>query len=101
MSESTPGSYAPDSSSSLIRPAWILMIIAWGLFLLPVPCVGPIGIVLNLAAIALGGVSMIKGQVGHGVALLLCGFLASPIVYFIGLAILGVFMAAAGAGGAR
>lgn len=98
MSESTPNSYAPVPSSSLIKPAWILMIIAWGLFLLPVPCLGPIGIILNLAAIALGGVSMIKGQVGHGVTLLLCGFLASPVIYFIGLTILGLFMAAAGGG---
>lgn len=72
------------------KAAWILLIIAWLCFLLPVPGLGLfLGLPLNLVAFILAIVALSKGGAKKGLLQLLSSLIVSPIVYFIGLAILG------------
>lgn len=72
-----------------VKPAWACLIIAWVLFVLPVPGVGLfIGWPLNLVAFILAIVIMARGYTGKGLIPLIASLVVSPIVYFIGIAIL-------------
>jgi pyruvate/2-oxoglutarate dehydrogenase complex dihydrolipoamide acyltransferase (E2) component len=89
-----------DASKTTARAAWICLAIAWLCFLLPAPGIGIfIGWPLNLVAFILAIVAMAKGGTMKGLWQLLASLIASPIVYFIGLAVLaGTVGAAAEAG---
>ena len=65
------------------------LIAAWTFFLIPIPGVGIIGWALNLAVFIIAIIVMVKGRVGAGVVLLVCAFVVSPLIYFVGLGILG------------
>lgn len=84
---------AENSADGTIKSGWVLLVIAWVLFLVPVPGLGIVGWVLNFVAFIIAIVVLSKGRTGPGIAQLLCSLLASPIVYFIGL---GVMMNAMG-----
>ncbi len=77
-----------DASSPPVKAGWICLAIAWALFLIPVPGIGPIGWALNVAAFIISIINMVKGRVGAGVAQLVCVLVVSPAVYFVGLGIL-------------
>lgn len=76
--------------SAPIKATWICLIIAWVLFLLPIPGAGLfVGWPLNLVAFILAIVVMTRGRTAGGLIPLLASIIVSPIVYFIGLAIFG------------
>ena len=72
-----------------VKAGWMCLIVAWIFFLIPIPGVGIIGWALNLAAFIIAIIVMVKGRVGAGVVLLVCAFVVSPLIYFVGLGILG------------
>ncbi len=75
-----------------VRAGWLCLGIAWALFLIPIPGTGMIGWALNLAAFIISIIVMVKGRVGAGVAQMVCSLTVSPVIYFIGLGILGHFL---------
>lgn len=86
MSSTTPVQAKPAP----IKATWITLVIAWVLFLLPIPGVGLfVGGTLNLVAFILAIVVMARGRTVGGLIPLLSSVVVSPIVYFIGLAIFG------------
>lgn len=78
------------------RAAWALLFITWICFLIPIPGLGLVGWPLNLAAFILAIVAMAKGGAMKGLFQLICSLVASPLVYFVGLAIMGGAMNIAG-----
>lgn len=75
-----------------VKAGWSCLIAAWVLFLIPVPGLGMIGWALNLAAFIISIIVMVKGRVGAGVAQMVCALALSPIIYVMGLGILGHFL---------
>lgn len=78
-----------DSQKPPVKAGWICLTVAWALFLIPIPGLGMIGWAFNLAAFIISIIVMVKGRVGAGVAQMVCALTVSPIMYFIGLGILG------------
>lgn len=77
--------------------SWICLAIAWVTFLVPIPGIGLfIGWPLNLVAFILAIVAMSKLGAGAGLWQLLASLIASPIFYFIGIAVLAGVLGAAG-----
>ena len=73
-----------------VKATWICLIIAWVLFLIPLPGAGLfVGWPLNLVAFILAIVVMARGKTAGGLIPLLASIIVSPIVYFVGLAVLG------------
>jgi hypothetical protein len=81
-----------DSQRPPVKAGWICLFAAWALFLIPIPGLGLIGWALNLAAFVISVIVMVKGRVGAGVAQMVCALAVSPIIYFVGLGILGHFL---------
>lgn len=80
-----------EAKPAPIKATWITLVIAWVLFLLPIPGVGLfVGGTLNLVAFILAIVVMARGRTVGGLIPLLSSLILSPIIYFIGLAIFGV-----------
>src|SRR6218665_2251801 len=66
-----------------IKATWITLVIAWVLFLLPIPGVGLfVGGTLNLVAFILAIVVMARGRTVGGLIPLLSSLILSPIIYF-------------------
>jgi predicted metal-binding membrane protein len=84
--------YFVDSQKPPVKAGWICLIVSWALFLIPVPGLGIIGWALNLAVFIISIIVMVKGRVAAGVVQMVCVFTVSPIVYLIGLGILGHFL---------
>lgn len=79
------------------KAAWILLIIAWVCFLIPIPGTSMfLGWPINLVAFILAIVAMAKGGTMKGLLQLLLSLVGSPIVYFIGVSLLGAAVVAAG-----
>lgn len=79
------------------RAAWICLAIAWITFLAPIPGIGLfIGWPLNLVAFILAIVAMAKQGAGGGLWQLLASLILSPVVYFVGLAVLAGVVQASG-----
>jgi hypothetical protein len=78
-----------DQQKPPVKAGWLCLIAAWALFLVPVPGLGMIGWALNLAAFIISIIVMVKGRVGAGVAQMVCALALSPVIYLIGLGILG------------
>ena len=71
------------------KAAWVCLAIAWVAFVVPFPGTGLfIGWPLNLVAFILAIVAMSKRGAGAGLWQLLASLVVSPIVYFIGVAVL-------------
>ncbi len=81
-----------DSQKAPIKAGWICLAVAWALFLIPLPGIGVIGWAFNLAAFIISIIVMVKGRVGAGVAQMVCALAVSPIIYLVGLGILGHFL---------
>ncbi|HKX79601.1 MAG TPA: hypothetical protein VJM34_13870 [Novosphingobium sp.] len=82
------------------RAAWVCLAIAWVTFLVPIPGIGLfIGWPLNLVAFILAIVAMSKRGAFAGLWQLLASLIASPIVYFVGVAIFAGTVGALGAAG--
>lgn len=80
---------AASESSAAPKAAWFCLAIAWVCFILPIPGIGLfIGWPLNLVAFILAIVAMAKRGVMGGLLQLIASLVVSPIVYFIGLAVL-------------
>ncbi|MBX3702492.1 MAG: hypothetical protein KF822_01825 [Steroidobacteraceae bacterium] len=90
---------APDTS--LVKPAWIVLIVGWVIMLLPIPMTGWLGgVIAGIGGCILAIVNLVRGVVGIGIVQLLCALIVTPIVYWIGLAIFGAaLVSAAGAAG--
>lgn len=94
MNISVNGAAQQDNSAG--RAAWICLAIAWLTFLVPIP--GPglfIGWPINFVAFILAIVAMSKLGAGAGIWQLLASLIASPIVYFAGLAVMAGFISLA------
>jgi hypothetical protein len=75
---------------SLVKPAWIVMIVGWLLMFIPFPGTGIIGIIIaGIGGAILGIVNLVRGVVPAGIAQIVCAFVVTPIVYLITLAIFG------------
>ena len=82
------------------RAAWILLFLAWACFLVPLPGIGLfIGGPLNLVAFILAIDALSKGGVRSGLFQLVCSLLVSPIVYFVGWALMAALLATPAGGG--
>lgn len=82
-SKSTPG-----------RAAWILLVIAWVLFIVPFPGLGWVGWVLNLVAFILSIVALSQAGVKAGLWQLLASLIVSPIIYWlIGIPLMAALIA--------
>ena len=68
-----------------VKAGWIVLGIAWLLFLVPIPGLGVLGWIINLAALVIAIVVIAKDEVAHGVGQLVCSIVVSPIIYLIGL----------------
>lgn len=76
-----------------VKAVWILLVIAWLCFLVPVPGLGLfLGAPLNLVAFIIAIVVITRGKTGVGITQLVCTLIVSPIVYFVGLAVFGAAM---------
>lgn len=83
--------------SAPIMATWICLLIAWVLFLVPVPGAGLfVGWPLNLVAFILAIVVMTRGRTVAGLIPLISSLVVSPIVYFIGLAIFTAVIGSSG-----
>jgi len=72
------------SNQGPVKATWIVLLLAWAMFLLPVPFTGIfIGWPLNLVAFILSIVVMTKGNTKSGLILLLLTLVASPVIYFL------------------
>ncbi|GAA5004802.1 hypothetical protein FNZ56_06750 [Pseudoluteimonas lycopersici] len=75
--------------SAPIKATWVCLIVAWVLFLVPIPGAGLfVGWPLNLVAFILAIVVMARGFTSKGLIPLLASLVVSPIIYFIGIAVL-------------
>jgi hypothetical protein len=94
---------AAPAPSAAPKAAWVCLAIAWVCFLLPIPGIGLfVGWPLNLVAFILAIVAMSKRGAMAGLFQMLASLIVSPVVYFVGLAILaGSLGAAAEAGSAK
>lgn len=81
-----------DSQKPPVKAGWICLVVTWALFIIPIPGLGLVGWAFNLAAFIISIIVMVKGRVGAGVAQMVCSIAVSPIVYLIGIGILGHFL---------
>ncbi len=80
-----------------VKATWICLVIAWVLFLVPIPGAGMVvGWPLNLVAFILAIVVMARGRTVPGLIPLISSLVVSPIVYFIGLAIFAAVIGGSG-----
>ena len=87
---------AQPHKSAPVKATWVCLIVAWVLFLIPIPGAGLfVGWPLNLVAFILAIVVMARGYTGKGLVPLLASLVVSPIVYFIGIAVLAAAFSSA------
>lgn len=79
----------PLRATSVVGASWACLILGWVAFLVPVPGFSSfVGWPLSVVATILATVSIAKGGLGKGLGALLCSLIFSPIIYFLGLAIM-------------
>lgn len=88
----------PTRIQGPVKAGWITLGVAWLCFLVPIPGLGILGWVLNLVAFIVAIVVITKGSSGIGILQVVLTVVASPIMYFIGLAVFAGTIAASGAG---
>lgn len=90
MENQTTAIAAPAINTAPVKAAVICLILAWVFALLPIPFISMMGmIVMNIAAFILAIICMSKSAVKNGVGVLVGSLIGTPIMYFLGLAILG------------
>ncbi|MEX1993886.1 MAG: hypothetical protein WD929_04425 [Steroidobacteraceae bacterium] len=76
--------------TSLVKPAWIVIIVGWVIILLPIPFTTPIGwIVAGLAGSVLAIVNLVRGITVIGIVQLACALAGTWFASLIGWAIFG------------
>lgn len=76
--------------TSLVKPAWILLIVGWIIILLPIPFTGWLGwLIAGVGGAVLAIINLVRGVVGIGIAQLVCAIVGTWIIWWIGLAIFG------------
>lgn len=89
MNATTETTVAASQRPAPVKAAWICLIIAWLLFLIPLPGAGLfVGWPINLVAFILAIVVMARGYTSKGLIPLLASIVVSPIVYFVGVSLL-------------
>lgn len=79
---------APDMS--LVKPAWIVLIVGWIIILLPIPLTGWLGwMIAGVGGAVLAIINLVRGIVGVGIAQLVCAIVGTWIIWWIGLMIFG------------
>ncbi len=78
------------TNTAPVKAAIICLVVAWIFALLPIPFLSMMGmVVMNLVAFILAIICMSKNAVKHGAGVLIGTLVGTPIMYFLGLAILG------------
>ena len=80
-------SVVTEQKTAPVAAGWVLVAVAWLCFLIPFPGLGIFGWVLNFVAFIIAIVVIAKGRTLPGIVQIAATVIASPIVYFIGLAI--------------
>ncbi len=86
--------------TSLVKPTWIVLIIAWVIILLPIPFTTPLGWMISMGAAVMAIISLTRGVVGIGIAQLACALAGTWFVSWIGWAIFGASVVGAALGAA-
>lgn len=91
INTATPANTAP------VKAAVICLILAWIFALLPIPLISMMGMtVMNVAALILAVICMSKSAVKQGVGILAGSLVGTPIMYFLGLALMSAGILSAG-----
>ncbi|MDR3210734.1 MAG: hypothetical protein LBU79_02310 [Planctomycetota bacterium] len=72
-----------NTSRGPVIAMWIVMLIGWFFFLLPIPGTIFFAIPFNFVAFILAIVCLIKGRVGHGLLGLIGSIIISAVLYFL------------------
>ncbi len=76
--------------TSMVKPAWIVIIVGWVIILLPIPFTTPLGwIVAGLVGSALAIVNIVRGITVVGIVQLACALAGTWLMSLIGWAIFG------------
>jgi hypothetical protein len=76
--------------TSLVKPAWIVLIVGWIIILLPIPFTGWLGwLIAGVGGAVLAIINLVRGIVGVGVAQLICAIVGTWFVWWLGLLIFG------------
>jgi hypothetical protein len=87
----------PLPSSAPVRAGWWRLGLSWIVFLLPIPILSSVaGWALNLAALVVAIIVIVKGKVGSGIAQLALMLVVSPVVYVLSLLVYPIVMAILG-----
>ena len=74
--------------TSLVKPAWIVIIVGWVILLIPIPFTAWIGwLVACVGGMVLAIINLTLGIVGVGIAQLVCAVIGTFLFYWIGLTI--------------
>ncbi|MDH3347905.1 MAG: hypothetical protein OEM02_07380 [Desulfobulbaceae bacterium] len=76
----------------MIQNTWILLVIAWVIYLIPIPGTSYIASVLVLGGFIMTVVTLAKGKTQQGIIQLLSIFLITPIFCFLGMIIFWTFV---------
>ena len=78
-----------------VKPMYICLLIAWGIFMLPIPNLGIVAYSLILISFILSIICLFKNDIKNGITGLLLVFIGSPIVFIICRAIFATFFGSA------
>lgn len=74
---------------SLVKPTWIVLIVAWVIILLPIPFTTPLGWMIAIGAAVMAIISLTRGVVGVAIAQLACALAGTWFISWIGWMIFG------------
>jgi hypothetical protein len=87
---------AKTPDTSLVKPAWIVLIVGWVIILLPIPFTSPIGwLVAGLGGAVLAIINLVRGVTGIGIAQLVCAIVGTWFIHWIALIIFGTALVGA------
>jgi len=93
---------AKTPDMSLVKPTWIVLIVAWVIILIPIPVItSVIGWIASIGAAIMAIVSLTRGVGGVAIAQLVCAIVGTWLVWWISVWIMATLFvgAALSAGG--
>lgn len=91
-----------QQNNAPVKAAFICLFMAWAMAILPIPFISMGGMVaFNIVAFVLAIICMSKNAVKNGGLVLAGAIVGTPIMYFIGIAIIGLIGASALSGAAK
>jgi hypothetical protein len=99
MNETTA---AKPVDTSLVKPTWIVLIVAWVIMLVPIPLItSAIGWIISIGAAVMAIISLTRGVGGVAIAQLVCAFLGTWLVQWVSVILMTTLFigAALSAGG--